>query len=118
VDYDTPAAYNVDMKVVRTNRYLKDLKRLKASAADVDEMERQVADNPLSGAVMQGLKGVRKARFRIANRGKSGGGRAIYFYFVAGGTVVMLTAYAKSEKDDLSPEDRKSVLRVLEELKL
>lgn len=106
------------MKVIRTNRYVKDLKRLKASADDVDEMERLIVANPLSGAVMQGLKGIRKARFRIANRGKSGGGRAIYFYFVAGGAVIMLTAYAKSEKDDLSPEDRKSVLRVMEELKL
>jgi len=63
------------MKIVRTTRYIRDLKKLKASAADVNFMERTIAANPESGAVIQGLKGVRKARFRIGNRGKSSGGR-------------------------------------------
>lgn len=104
------------MNITRTGYYLKDIKRLKASAEDVDAMERLVASNPFAGAVIQGLKGVRKARFRIGNRGKSGGGRVIYYIVVAGNEVIMLMAYAKSEKQDLSPDDRRSVLRVLEEL--
>jgi hypothetical protein len=59
---------------------------------------------------------VRKARFRIGNRGKSSGGRVIYYLVVAGDSVTMLMAYAKAEKDDLSHDDRRAVLRVLEEL--
>jgi len=58
---------------------------------------------------------VRKARFRIGNRGKSGGGRAIYYVVMADNAVLMITAYAKAEKEDLSPDDRKAILRVLEE---
>jgi len=30
--------------------------------------------------------------------------------------VIMITAYAKAEKDDLSPDDRKAILRMLEEI--
>jgi mRNA-degrading endonuclease RelE of RelBE toxin-antitoxin system len=83
---------------------------------DVDAMERMVVADPFAGALIQGLKGVRKARFRIGNRGKSGGGRVIYYIVVANNEVIMLMAYAKAEKHDLSPDDRKGVLRVLEEL--
>ncbi len=77
-------------------------------------MEREIAGDPLSGAPIRGLKGPRKARFRSGNRGKSSGGRVIYFLIVAGETVVMLRAYAKSEKDELSVEDRAGVLSILE----
>ena len=104
------------IKIVRTHRYVKDSKKLRALAEDVDAMERMIAADPFVGAVIQGLKGVRKARFRIGNRGKSGGGRAIYYVMMADDTVLMVTAYAKSEKEDLSPDDRKAILRVLEEL--
>ena len=103
------------VKIVRTHCYVKDIKKLKASAEDVDAMERMVAADSFVGAVIRGLKSVRKARFRIGNRGKSGGGRAIYYVVMAGDTVLMITAYAKAEKEDLSPDDRKAILRVLEE---
>ncbi|MGA7674415.1 MAG: hypothetical protein WCA78_05145 [Rhizomicrobium sp.] len=103
------------MKIVRTHRYVKDIKKLKASADDVDAMERMIAANPAAGALIQGLKGVRKARFRIGNRGKSGGGWVIYYVMVADDVVLMITAYAKAEKEDLLSNDRTSILRMLEE---
>jgi hypothetical protein len=105
------------VRIVRTLRYRRDLKKLKASADDVAAMEQALTNNPLSGALIQGLRDVRKARFRIANRGKSSGGRAIYYFVLSDQTVIMLTAYAKAEKDELTPEDRKVILRVLEEVK-
>jgi hypothetical protein len=104
------------MRIVRAARYVKDLRKLKASAEDVDAMERMIAANPQAGALIQGLKGVRKTRFRIGNRGKSGGGRAIYYVLLADNAVLMITAYAKAEKEDLTADDRKGILRVLEEL--
>ncbi len=79
-------------------------------------MERMIAANPAVGAVIQGLRGVRKARFRIGNRGKSGGGRVIYYVVTKFEAVAMLMVYAKSEKSDLSPLDRENVLRMLKEI--
>ncbi len=71
------------MKVVRTRRYLKDMKRIGASAADMMAVEQAIASNPAAGDVIQGLGGIRKIRFRLGSRGKSGGGRAIYFLMIS-----------------------------------
>ena len=65
------------MRIIRTNRYLKDMKRLGVLPRDLEALERSIVENPTAGAVIPGLKGVRKIRFGMAGRGKSGGGRAI-----------------------------------------
>jgi hypothetical protein len=54
------------MKIVRTKRYQKDMKRIGASDADMASLEQEVAANPEAGDVIQGLKGVRKIRFGMA----------------------------------------------------
>jgi len=106
------------VEIVRTHRYLKDLKRIGASAADQAALEAEIAAHPQTGDLMIGLKGLRKIRFKIGNRSKSGGGRAIYLVaaFGADGRVLMLTAYAKSEQTDLSPDQRKALLKLMKEI--
>ncbi len=49
----------------------------------------------MAGDVIQGLSGARKARFSMARRGKSGGGRAIYVLVVQADTAYLLLAYSK-----------------------
>ena len=104
------------MQFVRTNRYLKDIRRIGASSNEMSTLEGTIVADPEAGKVIRGLGGVRKIRFGIGNRGKSGGGRAIYFLMLADDIAVMLTAYAKSEKEELSPQDRKAILNALKEL--
>ena len=58
------------MKIVRTNRYTKDVKRIGASDADISRLEMEIAATPQAGAVIPGLGGLRKLRFAIGNRGK------------------------------------------------
>ncbi|WP_413991097.1 addiction module toxin RelE [Labrys okinawensis] len=65
------------MEILRTSRYERDLKRLKASMADVTALEEAIADNPHAGDVVPGLGGIRKIRFALRSKGKRGGGRAI-----------------------------------------
>ena len=57
-----------DMKIVRTTRYVRDLKRLRASAQDVARLEQAIAADPTVGDVIPGLGGMRKLRFGIGNR--------------------------------------------------
>ena len=56
---------------------------------------------------MQGLKGVRKARFALpgqkAPKEGGGGDRLIYYWSVGGDAIYMMTAFPKNERDDLSP---------------
>ena len=104
------------MRIVRTLRYLKDLKRLALTQGEQDALERSIASDPTAGDVVRGLGGIRKLRFAFGGRGKSGGGRAIYFLLMSDDTALLLTAYAKNEKDDLSAKDRKVLQALVKEL--
>ena len=106
---------SVPVKIVRTKRYTKDLKRIGASAADVSALETAIASDPTVGDVVPGLRGIRKVRFGVGGKGKRGGGRAIYFLMIADDAAVMLSAYAKSEKADLTAADKKILLALVKE---
>jgi hypothetical protein len=70
--------------------------------------------NPKAGDVVQGTGGLRKIRWKVAGRGKSGGVRVIYFHRVTHDQVRLLVIYRKGIKDDLTPAEKK-VLRKLNE---
>jgi len=50
---------------------------------------------------MEGTGGARKVRIRLAGRGKSGGGRVVYFD--TGEVIYLITAYPKNVQESLSP---------------
>ena len=104
------------MRIVQTTRYLRDLKRLGASASEIGRLEQTIANNPEAGAVIPGLGGVRKLRFALGGKGKRGGGRAIYFLMVSEDVAVMLFAYAKSDKEDMTPAEKKVALALMKEI--
>lgn len=104
------------MKIIRTTRYSKDLRRLGMSTEEAEAIETAIASHPEAGDVIKGLKGVRKLRFGLRKKGKSGGGRAIYLLMLGDDAALLLSAYSKKEKSELTPADRKAILGVLKEL--
>ncbi|MDQ6436047.1 type II toxin-antitoxin system RelE/ParE family toxin [Mesorhizobium sp. LHD-90] len=104
------------MEIVRTRRYLKDIKRLALTDLEIRTLEQEIAANPQAGAVVSGLGGIRKIRFGFGGRGKRGGGRAIYFLMLADDRAFMLFAYAKNEQEDLTQEQRRVALALIEEI--
>ena len=80
-------------------------------------LEAEIALNPQAGDVIPGLLGLRKIRFALGNKGKRGGGRAVYFLMVSDDVAVMIFAYAKSAQEDLTMEQRKAALALLKEMK-
>jgi hypothetical protein len=52
-----------------------------------------------------------------AGMGKRGGGRVIYYVALGTDRFYMMVAYPKSERDDLSREQRRRILGVLESIK-
>ena len=81
------------------------------------EIERTIVATPDAHPVLRGLRGVRKARFARLGGGKSGGGRVIYYVALSPDLLFMMTAYPKNERDDLSPEQRRAILAVIESIK-
>ena len=57
-----------------------------------------LSQNPLKGDVIQNGKGLRKIRWAISRKGKSGGVRVIYYNMLDDGLIVCLAVYAKNEK--------------------
>jgi hypothetical protein len=109
-------AYFSNMQIVRTSLYVRDMKRLGASSTDMARLEAEIALNPQAGVVIPGLMGLRKLRFALGNKGKRGGGRAIYFLMVSDDVAVLIFAYSKSTQEDLTTEQRRVALALLKEM--
>lgn len=68
--------------------------------------------DPASGPVMEGTGGIRKVRFPLENRGKSGSVRVCYTDFEEYEVTYLITAFTKNEQSNLS-DSEKNVLRKL-----
>ena len=70
-------------------------------------LQAALLENPEAGAVIVGSGGLRKIRWSIPGRGKRGGARMIYYYWVVRSRIYLLYAYSKSAKSDLTREQIK-----------
>jgi len=104
------------MKVIRTSVFLRSLKKLNASKAEIEMLEASIVANPSAGDVIPGLGGIRKIRFAMGGKGKRGGGRAIYFLLMADETILMLAAYSKAVQEDLSEAQKTELLKFINEV--
>lgn len=69
-----------------------------------------IARNPLAGDVIPGADGARKVRWSRAGSGKSGGVRVIYFNLTDAEVVLLIAAYAKAERTNMTPADIRKVV--------
>lgn len=76
-----------------------------------------IAWNPDAGDLIPGTGGVRKVRWTRPGEGKRGGSRVIYFYHRVDHPLYLLMVYAKARKDDLTPDEKRAVRRLAEDLK-
>jgi mRNA-degrading endonuclease RelE of RelBE toxin-antitoxin system len=79
------------------------------------ELQRELICNPAAGVIIPRSGGLRKVRWRSATKGKRGGLRVIYYWYVAEKELFMLLAYGKGEKDDLTPKELKTLRLLVEE---
>jgi len=71
-------------------------------------------ENPEKGNIISGSGGVRKIRWAINNKGKSGGVRVIYFWKERASEIWLLTLYAKSKKDTIPAHILKQIAQEIE----
>ena len=79
--------------------------------------QNELQSNPQKGDLIKGACGVRKARLRLPGRGKSGGARVIYLHLDNHAVIYLLTLYTKKEQADLTPEQKKAICAVVDEIK-
>lgn len=71
-----------------------------------------IARNPEEGDIIRGTGGVRKVRWAIGGRGKSGGARVIYYYHDDDVPLFLITAFAKSQKGALGKGEKNEMKRL------
>lgn len=64
-----------------------------------------LAIHPGAGKVIPGSGGLRKVRWAARGRGKRGGVRVIYFWWIADNKILLLDIYSKGRKEDLAADE-------------
>jgi mRNA-degrading endonuclease RelE of RelBE toxin-antitoxin system len=69
---------------------------------------------PEAGKVVRGSGGVRKVRWAVSGRGKSGGVRVIYYFKRQDDEIWLLTIYSKSEMDTIPAHILRKIAKEIE----
>jgi hypothetical protein len=102
-------------KIVALPGYQRQAKRL-LTVDEREAMEAKIAADPMAYPVVRGTGGFRKARWGRGSSGKSGGVRAIFYYFVSGDTVFFTMLYAKNESENISHAQENELKRLAQEI--
>lgn len=78
------------------------------------EFCRFLSDNPEAGDVVPKSSGVRKVRWTLPGKGKSGGVRVIYFCRLEHGEIWLMTMYGKSSIENIPAHALKKLKETLE----
>lgn len=102
------------MVILETSIFTRCIRELIADD-DYAELQLALVQNPALGSVIRGSGGIRKLRWSAAGRGKRGGIRIIYYWYVADEQIFMLYAYVKNQQADLSPDQLRVLRTIVEE---
>jgi hypothetical protein len=74
-------------------------------------LQNELTNSPELGDLMPGTGGFRKLRWADKRRGKGrrGGLRIIYYYFLSDQQIWLMTLYDKNEASDLTPREKKAL---------
>lgn len=80
------------------------------------ELQNDLVEDPERGDLIKGGGGIRKLRYAMQGRGKSGGVRVIYYWVKDSHLIYMLVVYPKSKKDDLTDKETAILREFVKEL--
>ena len=86
------------------------------SDEDLAEFKYYIASNPEAGKTIRGIGGVRKIRWAVGSRGKSGGARVIDYFHNDDMPLFLLTIYRKSNETSLVKNQRNQIAKLVKTL--
>lgn len=96
------------MEIIETEIFTKKIIEL-ISVEEYRSLQTKLVSDPKQGKLIPNAQGLRKLRWKIENKGKSGGIRVIYYFLTENNQIYMLMAYGKSETEDLTKEQLKKL---------
>jgi hypothetical protein len=93
--------------------------RLELTDEDLQLVQMAIMCDPSGPPVIPGTGRLRKLRFAPVGsaKGKSGGMRVCYAYFEEHQRVILALVYPKSQKEDLTAEEKAAIKTALEQIK-
>ena len=105
------------MLVVETSVFTRQICEL-LKDDELRQLQLALVLRPEQGAVVPRTGGLRKLRWKQPGRGKRGGLRILYYWDKPNETIYMLYVFPKTKQEDLTPEQAKTLARLIrEELK-
>jgi hypothetical protein len=92
--------------IVETSAFARKAEKL-LTADEHDDLMLYLSRYHAAGDEIPGTGGVRKLRYAVGSRGKSGGVRVIYYFFDEMNPLLALFLYGKNEQGDLTPKEKK-----------
>lgn len=102
------------MVIIETSIFTRQVQEL-LTDDEYRSLQQVLVERPEIGSVIVGSGGLRKVRWGIQGRGKRGGVRVIYYWAVTPEQLLMLFIYPKSERADLSPNQIKTLRKIIKE---
>lgn len=96
---------------VHLNEFDRAFNELNLTDYDLFELQNSIMEYPTRAPVIPGTGGIRKMRFAPSSvlHGKRGGFRVCFLIIEESHIVVLILIYPKTEKDDLNPEEKKTL---------
>lgn len=82
---------------------------------DYSALQNELVARPDAGALIRGSGGIRKVRWALPGRGKSGGARFIYYWAKADDQILMLFVFPKNEAENLTKAQIQQLRAIVEE---
>jgi hypothetical protein len=88
--------------------------------ADLLALQMPIMIQPKAAPLVKGTGGLRKLRFRPKrwSTGKRGSVRVCYVHYEQFGIVLLVTAYSKNRKDDLSAQEKQRIRKLIKDIEI
>lgn len=97
--------------------FLKQWANIKLSDEHLRELEVFLCEHPEAGDMVKGTGGLRKLRWALPGKGKSGSIRTLYVDFAYFEQIYMIACFKKSAQENLSQSEKKEIKAVIEKIK-
>ena len=84
---------------------------------DLRALQIMLLKDPTSGPIIEGTGGIRKVRFPLEHKGKSGSVRVCYTDFEEYEVTYLITAFTKKEQENLTDDEKKVLKKMVKALK-